>query len=99
MTRRDPVTPEVYEAVRRRDKGCVGPRLHREDPTAFPGPCYGRIELDHVRAGGMGKRSPSVPDNLMTLCAFHHLWKTYNARRARLLQVAWLDRAGGGSGR
>ncbi|HSE45949.1 MAG TPA: hypothetical protein VLA89_11550, partial [Gemmatimonadales bacterium] len=68
---RDPVTPEVYQQVRNRDHGCVGAII------GLPGSCYGRIELDHVRAsGGLGMRSPSTVDNLESLCGQHHQYKT-----------------------
>jgi hypothetical protein len=40
------------------------------------GPCSGRLTLDHVhrvKGGMMGKRAPSDPEHLVTLCHFHHL--------------------------
>lgn len=40
------------------------------------GHCSGRSTLDHVhrmKGGMMGKRAPSDPQHLVSLCAFHHL--------------------------
>ena len=84
--RRDPVTPQVYDLVMRRDYGCVAPRL---DPDA--GPCSGMggslmLELDHVHdEPTAGRRAPSDPAHLVVLCAFHHrgskaghVWATAN---------------------
>ena len=84
MTRRDPVTPEVREAVLRRDGGCVAPELwpcieHGADCGSPPDPCDGRLTLDHVKdEPRMGKRAPSDPAHLVTLCWHHHLdgWAT-----------------------
>lgn len=64
---RDPVTPELRQHVLRRDGGCVAPRL---DPDA--GRCYGRLTLDHIRDQPMmGKRAPSDPAHLATVCEAH----------------------------
>lgn len=71
---RDPVTPELHEYVVSRDRGCMGPRLEME------GPCLGRLEVDHVDTAGLGRRGPSIPANLISLCATHHFLKTTNAR-------------------
>jgi hypothetical protein len=73
MVRRDPITPEVREAVLRRDRDCVAPLLGATDP------CRGRLTLDHVKdAPMMGRRAPSDPAHLVTLCWHHHLdgWAT-----------------------
>lgn len=87
MTRRDPVTHEVYFAVRARDDHrCVGQAL------GFPGACYGRIELDHVHPRGFGLRGASTPDNLVSLCQLHHRWKTENGREARAKLDDYLHR-------
>jgi 5-methylcytosine-specific restriction endonuclease McrA len=68
-----------------RDNGCVG----RE---RLPGDCEGAIELDHVRAsGGMGMKSPTTPDNLVSLCGSHHRFKTEHGREARPLLLAYLE--------
>ena len=86
--RRDPVTPEVREAVLRRDGGCVAAVL---DPSHWQ--CrdqWGRghiaadlskMTLDHVQEGygRMGVRAPSDPAHLVTLCWGAHLetgWAT-----------------------
>ena len=80
----DPVTPEVYEHVRRRDFWqCIAPVL----PLA-PGalePCDGPIQLDHIHGSGLSKRGPSRAWNLASLCRHHHDWKTKRAR-------AWRER-------
>jgi 5-methylcytosine-specific restriction endonuclease McrA len=54
--------------------------------------CFGRLELDHVRTGGMGLRSRSKPDNLVSLCSFGHRIKTENGRQVRPLLLAYLER-------
>jgi hypothetical protein len=77
VKRRDPVTPDVAAFVLRRDGGCVGPVV------GMPGLCSWRIELDHIDGGGLGRRGPSTPDNLVSLCSGHHRYKTEHARVAR----------------
>ena len=90
---RDPVTPAVYAAVRRRDKGCVSAFIPvGMGEGVFPDPCIGPLELDHVWSGGLGMRGPSTPWNLVTLCRAHHLWKTEHARDARRALKAYLER-------
>ena len=81
----------VPDAVRRqvilRDSGCVGPRV------GMPGPCVGAIELDHVRAsGGLGMKSPSTADNLVSLCSSCHRRKGLAGREFRPLLIAYLER-------
>ena len=91
--KRDPVTPAVYNAVLRRDRGCVAPRVcgcaGEEDP------CAGRLTLDHVKDQPMmGKRAPSDPAHLATLCWHHHLgssWATSHRPELR----AYLAKARG----
>ena len=83
-THRDPVTPEMREYILARDKGCIGRWLLME------GPCDGRIEIDHVLNGGVGKRGPSIPLNLVSLCSAHHRAKTDNARAWRPLLIEYL---------
>lgn len=69
MRRRDPVTPEVREAVFARDRGCIAPRLGATDP------CSGAWTLDHVKdQPRMGVRAPSDAAHLVVVCAHHHLW-------------------------
>ena len=73
---KDPVTPELRQAVLERDRGCIAHLRLGLDPT---GPCYGRLTLDHVRDQPMmGKRAPSDMAHLVTLCEHHHLdgWAT-----------------------
>lgn len=82
----DKVTPELREYVLSRDKGCVASLIEMERE------CFGRLELDHVMNGGMGKRGPSTADNLVTLCGVHHYQKTVNARAWRPVLLAYLER-------
>jgi hypothetical protein len=85
-SRRGPVQrkdAQEHNAVRERDRGCVGPRV------GMPGPCRGRVEHDHVRAsGGLGMKSPTVRTNLVELCSEHHRIKTEGGRiwRPRLIE-------------
>jgi len=73
-----------------RDKVCIGLI------AGFPDAHGGTLELDHVRAShGIGMKSSSTEDNLVLLCARHHLWKTENAREARPLLLRYLDNPGG----
>jgi hypothetical protein len=69
--RKDPVTPEVAQAVLQRDRGmCLAPLL---DPSQS-GTCSGHLTFDHVRDHAMmGRRAPSDTAHLATLCWFHHL--------------------------
>ena len=74
---KDPVTPEMRQAVLERDGGCVAPWLCFE--TGAEAACSGRLTLDHVREQPMmGKRAPSDMAHLVTLCEHHHLdgWAT-----------------------
>lgn len=88
---RDPVTPETYERVRSRDRRvtgaeCIGPFV------GMPGQCDRWIEEDHVRVGGIGWRSRSTPDNLVSLCRFHHRMKTEASKVWRPVLIKYLDR-------
>lgn len=85
---RDRVTPEVYAAARLRDGGCLGPL------AGMPTLCAGPIEIDHVRVGGMGLRSPSVKENLGCLCQLHHRMKTEDGRTWRPRLLALIDPSG-----
>lgn len=73
--RKDPVTPELREAVLERDGGCVA-RLFDEELMY----CRGRLTLDHVKdEPRMGVRAPSDRAHLVSLCTWHHLesgWAT-----------------------
>ena len=87
MTRkphRDPVTPDLHAYILQRDKGCIGARLDME------GPCDGRIEIDHILNGGMGRRGPSIALNLVSLCSSHHRVKTDSARAWRPLLIEYV---------
>ena len=65
--------------------GCVG-------YGRFPTTCGGPLELDHVRAsGGMGMKSRTEADNLVSLCGNCHRWKTENGRTARPILLAYLE--------
>lgn len=82
------IPTDIRAAVRERDGGaCLGPRV------GMPGECAGGIELDHVRAsGGMGMKSPTEADNLVSLCGAHHRMKTAEGRRWRPRLLALLAR-------
>jgi hypothetical protein len=85
---RDPIPSLVRAHVRARDRGCVFTRL------GVPHDCFGRLELDHVRAsGGLGLKSASTASNLVLLCPLAHREKTLNGRRWRPLLLAWIERA------
>jgi len=79
---KDPVTPETRDLVLRRDRGCIASRI------GMPGICgsqfgpspYPALEIDHVNNAGLGKRGPSIPENLVTLCGLHHRVKTEQGR-------------------
>ena len=80
------IPPHVRLAVLQRDQGCVG-------FGRLPGDCGGGIELDHVRAShGMGMKSDTTADNLVSLCGQHHRYKTEHGREARPLLVEYLER-------
>ena len=82
MTRKDPVTPEMAEAVIERDRQamvrasvdflgspvCIAPILELGAWTD----CWGRSTIEHVKAQlRMGKRAEPRPDRLVTLCMGH----------------------------
>lgn len=71
--------------VHQRDGMCVGYRL------GWPGTHTSALELDHVRAGGMGMKSESLPSNLVALCGACHRWKTEHGREARPQLLAYLE--------
>lgn len=77
------IPPEVRLAVLQRDQGCV---------LFGAGDCAGALELDHVRAShGVGMKSPTVAENLVTLCGSHHRWKTEHGREARPILLDYLS--------
>ena len=79
------IPDEVRRQVILRDGGCVGPRV------GMPTDCVGGIELDHVRASeGLGMKSPSTADNLVSLCGTCHRLKTLEGRRWRPRLIGYL---------
>ena len=80
------IPPSVRALVKARDQGCVGPRVGMDRE------CFGQLELDHVRAsGGLGLKSSSSPDNLVTLCGAHHYQKTLWGRKWRPVLISWIE--------
>jgi len=76
--RSDAVRADVREFVLKRDGGCVAPRLAMRASESID-LCEGRLTLDHVKDQPMmGKRAPSDPAHLVTICWHHHLdgWAT-----------------------
>ena len=66
-----------------RDGGCLAVRLGGEDP-AF---CRGPLQLDHVKdQPRMGKRAPSDPAHLATVCEYHHIWSGWATSHRPLLR-------------
>lgn len=64
---RDRVTPAVALEVFTRDDGCVAQRC---GGTFMD--CRGRLRLEHVKdEPRMGRRAPSDPAHLVTLCEGH----------------------------
>ncbi len=85
-SRGTPIPTNMRLAVLQRDRGCVAWKV------GMPGDCAGGIEVDHVRASGaIGRKSRTEPDNLVTLCAFHHRVKTENGRQWRPVLLAYID--------
>lgn len=84
---RDPVLPDVALFVLARDGGCVAPRLGGSFME-----CMGRNRLEHVHEdyGQAGRRAPSCPCSLLTLCEGHtepgmkagYVWCTDKTNRA-----------------
>ena len=96
---KDPVTPSTAELVFERDGyACVAPRLGATDPCLDR---WGRPVVEGRWPGGqprqaltlhhvkdflmMGKRAPSDPAHLLTLCWGHHMngWATSHMPEAR----------------
>ncbi len=92
----DPVTPEVREAVLRRDRGCVLALLQPLSHSCRD--AWGNyhsmwdqdvLTLEHVKdadALSMGKRAPSDPQHLVALCAHANIGVPSKAQRAMLRQ-------------
>ena len=79
---KDPVTLAVAGEVLRRDAGCVGAKIGMigRCGTQFGPSDRFSLELDHVNTSGLGKRGPSIPQNLVSLCGLHHRMKTEQSR-------------------
>lgn len=83
---RDKVTPEVALFVLKRDGGCMAPRLGGSFLD-----CAGRDRIEHVQLGygRAGRRAPSCPCALLTLCEGHteagmragYVWATAHVNR------------------
>ena len=81
MAKKDPVSPELHQAILNRDRQimlssgvlqrttCVAPVV---DPSQL-GMCFGRSTLDHVQDsyGRMGRRAASDAEHLVTICQAH----------------------------
>jgi hypothetical protein len=88
----DKVDPAERAHVLKRDGGCIAPQI---EPDPAPGPCWGKIELDHVKDDPrIGDRAPSDRYHLVSVCNGHsekgmragYQWNT--AHRAE--ERAWL---------
>lgn len=79
---KDPVTLSVARHVLTRDGGCVGAKIGMmgQCGTQFGPSERFNLELDHVNTAGLGKRGPSTPENLVSLCGLHHRVKTEQSR-------------------
>lgn len=87
--RKDPVTPETAEYVKRRDGACVLALLepmHRcRDQWGTPIASFdlGRMTLEHVKTElRMGVRAPSDPAHLVTLCGYSNVNVPTKAQRS-----------------
>ena len=89
MTRRDPVTPDIYRRVLERDHGCVMADHCGADPAL----CSIHLELDHIDSLGFNLRGPSTLDNLVSVCSFHHKLKTEHAAYWRPLLRGYIAKA------
>jgi hypothetical protein len=93
VAHKDPVTPDTRAAVMLRDKGCVAAAV------GMPGECGSQwgpgkpvtIELDHVNGFGLGKRGPSIEENLVWLCGYHHRIKTESSKKWRAALNEYLE--------
>lgn len=73
--RKDPVTPELREAILRRDGACVLSRLHPNHQcrdtwgTPHHWGDLDRLSIEHVKdQPRMGVRAPSDPAHLVAMC-------------------------------
>jgi 5-methylcytosine-specific restriction endonuclease McrA len=94
MAHKDPVTPELRRTVINRDKTCIGPRIGmpKECGTQFGPGTKGPVELDHVVSSGFGKRGPSIEENLVAICGFHHRMKTEASKTWRPKIIEYLEK-------
>lgn len=82
------IPPALRAEVLERDGTCIG-RL-----VEMPGACFGRLEIDHIRASGaLGKKSRTEADNLVALCSTHHRVKTLEGRKWRPVLIAHIAKA------
>ena len=82
------IPANVRAIVNARDGWCVAAR------AGMPDDCSGSLELDHVRAShGMGMKSPTTPENLVLLCAKHHLERTLHGKKWRPVLLEYLNDA------
>lgn len=86
--RRDPVTPDVAEYVKRRDGACVLSFLETMHRCRDQWGDYiashdlGAMTLEHVKSElRMGKRAPSDPAHLVTLCGYANVNVPSKAQR------------------
>lgn len=93
MSHKDPVTPELRREVFKRDKTCVGPRIGMEGlcGSQFGSGATIVLELDHVENAGFAKRGPSIAENLVVLCGYHHRVKTESSKKWRPLLRKYLE--------
>jgi 5-methylcytosine-specific restriction endonuclease McrA len=94
MPHKDPVTSELRLLVIKRDGGCVGALVGMPSAcgTQFGSGTKGPMEIDHVVSGGFGKRGPSIPENLVVICGFHHRMKTESSRMWRPKIIEYLEK-------
>ena len=87
--RRDPVTPEMYEAVMRRDGQCVLAKRDRShecrDEWGYPHAStdLSRLTIEHVKdEPRMGSRASSDLAHMVALCAAANVGVPSKAERA-----------------
>lgn len=95
--RRDPVSPELYQQILERDQGCIAPIVD----LSQLGTCSPHLELEHVKSQlRIGKRAPSRPDHLVTLCTNHteqgmkagHVWNSNKQNRELVrMYLEWIN--------
>lgn len=85
---------DVRDAILDRDHGCVCASAGFPLEVIRACPVY-PVELDHVRAGGMGMKSRSTVDNGVALSPPCHRWKTEHGREARPLLIDYIARVSG----